>query len=286
MFWRTMKLEVIGPHPFACDGEGRQLTRIGTLFTGFSTLYTAAPGVHAWQRLNFTEHLNTQRAAKGLPPLTSVEEQSVSNDSVDLIFEADHILIRPDAERMELAFAADDLLQTLVSKRKVKFLTVADARVREAIKRQGECWRLSSIPKSRDAKERMVLGSKVGIHGLPIYFYNRLTGTRWLTCNEFENLGRLDPSALALHLQEIGEHSLRHNRLDRPEVDFFAADPRRFGAREFVGVLYDELAPEQLRARFEELKAQFRSAVHEAFRRDDCDQKAWCERIISTLFLE
>ena len=279
-------LELIGPHPLATDSEGRQLTRIGTLFPGYNTLYTAAPGVHAWQRLNFTDHLNAQRAANNLPPLSPDEEQKVANDSVDLIFEADHILIRPDAERMELAFDADELLQTLVSKRQIKFLAVSDARVREAIKRRGECWRLSAIPKSLEAKARLVLGSKVGIHGLPIYFYNRLTGTRWLTFKEFENLGNLEPAALACHLQEIADHSLRRNRLDRPEIDFFAADLRRFGPREFGGVIYQQLAPDQLRAKFEELKAHFASAVHEAFRRDDCHQKAWCERMISTLFLE
>jgi len=61
---------------------------------------------------------------------------------------------------------------------------------------------------------------------------------------------------------------------------------RRFGARQFAGVTYEELPPEQLRAKFEDLRAHFRSAVHEAFRTDDCHNKAWCERILSTLFLE
>ncbi|HWW02515.1 MAG TPA: hypothetical protein VNZ64_22650 [Candidatus Acidoferrum sp.] len=280
------KLELIGPHPLARDDQGRQLTRIGTLFPDYATLYTLAPGVHAWQRLNFIEHLNRQRTAKGAPPLTPGEEQTVETNSVDLVFESDHILIRPDPERMELALAADDLLQTLVSKRKIKFLSVSDSRVRDAIKRQGECWRLSAMPKNREAKERLVFGSKVGIHGLPIYFYNRLTGTRWLTFQEFERLGKLDPAALALHLQEIADHSLRRNRLDRPEIDFFAADLRQFSARHFAGVVYANLPPDQLRAKFEELRDHFRSAVHEAFRKDDCHNKPWCERILSTLFLE
>ena len=139
-----------------------------------------------------------------------------------------------------------------------------DRRVREAIKHRGECWRLSAIPRTREAKERMVFGSKVGIHGLPIYFYNRLTGTRWLTCQEFENLGKLDDAGLARHLQEIADHAILRNRLGRPEVDFFAADLRRFGARQFAGVVYEQLPPDQLRAKFEELRAHFRSAVHEA----------------------
>jgi hypothetical protein len=281
-----MQLEVIGPHPLARDDQGRQLTHIGTIFPESAALYTQAPGVHAWQRLNFVDHLNAQRAAKDAPPLTPDEEQAVSTNSVDLVFEPDHILVRPDPERMELAWAADELLQTLVSKRQVKFLSVSDSRVREAIKRRGECWRLSSIPKTMEAKHRIVYGSRVNIHGLPIYFYNRLTGTRWLTCEEFERLGQLDPATLARHLQEIADHSLRRNRLDRPEIDFFAADLRRFGARDFAGVIYDQLSPEHLRVRYEELRLHFASAVHEAYRKDDCTNKAWCERMLSTLFLE
>ena len=281
-----MQLELIGPHPFARDEQGRQITRIGTLFPAYGALWTQLPGVHALQRLGFIERVNKERAAKGLPPLSLEEEEKLSAESVDLIFEPDHILIRPDPEHMDLACQADELLQELVSKRQVRFLSVADRRVREALKRRGECWRLSSIPRTREAKERMVFGSKVGIHGLPIYFYNRLTGTRWLTCQEFENLGKLDDGSLARHLREIGDHSMLRNRSGRPEVDFFAADLRRFGARQFASVAYAQLPSEQLRTKFEELRAHFRSAVHEAFRTDDCHNKAWCERIISTLFLQ
>src|SRR6266850_5185520 len=281
-----MPLELLGPHPFAHDEQGRQLTRIGTVFLEPGVLYTRAPQVHAWQRQSFIDRLNAERIQKSLPPLTTGQEDQVCANSVDLIFESDHILIRPDPERMDLAFAADELLQGLVSKRKVKFLSVSNSRVREAIKRRGESWRLSSIPKTQEGKEHLVASSKVAIQGLPIYFYNRLTGTRWLTCAEFEKLGTLDDAALARHLQEIADYSSRCNRLDRPEVDFFAVDLRRFGKADFAGVLFEELPPEQLRARFVELARRFRSAVHDGLSQDDCRNKAWCERMLATLFLE
>ena len=281
-----MQLELIGPHPFAQDEQGRQVTRIGTLFPEFRLLYTQPPGVHAWQRRGFIERLNTQRTVQGLPLLSPEEEHSVSTNSVDLVFDSEQILIRPDSERMELAFAADELLQALVSKRHVKFLSVADVRVREAIKRRGECWRLSALPKTREGKERLVSGSRVAIRGQPIYYYNRLTGTRWLTYHEFGKLGDLDDAGLALHLQEIASHSIQRNRVDYPELDFFAVDLCRFGALDFAGVAYGQLPPEQLRAKYAELRQHFRSAVHEAFCTDDCRQKAWCQRMICTLFLE
>jgi hypothetical protein len=281
-----MQLELIGPHPFARDEKGEPLTRIGTLFVDARVLLTQTPGVHAWQRLSFIDHLNSQRAAAAQPLLNPEEEQAVAANSVDLFFDTDHILIRPDPNHMELAFGADELLQGIASKRQVKFLSVSDPRVREAIKRRGECWRLSSIPKSHQGKERLVATSRVGIQGLPIYYYNRLTGTRWLTCQEFKNLGNLPPADLARHLQEIADHSIRRNRMGRPELGFFASDLRRFGAREFAGVLFDQLPPERLKAKFDELTAHFQSAVHEAFRQDNCDSKAWCERMLSTLFLD
>jgi hypothetical protein len=281
-----MPLEIIGPHPFSSDEAGRQNSRIGTLFLGYNVLFTAPPGVHACQRASFVEVVNSRRARQGLGPLSPEEEEQLAANSVDLIFEPDHTLIRPDPEHMDLAFAADDLLQELVSKRLIKFLSVSDRRVREAIKRRGECWRLSSIPKTREAKERLVFNSKVDIHGLRIYFYNRLTGTRWLTFQEFQNLGALPDDQLAAHLQEITDHSQLRNRSGHAEVSFFAADLGRFGAREFAGVAYRQLAPDRLRAKFLELVERFRSAVHEAFRKDDCHNRAWCERILSTLFLE
>jgi len=281
-----MQLELLGPHPFARDAQSRQISRIGSLFPSRGVLWTQLPGVHAMQRMSFIDRLNAQRAAESAPPLTLEEEEKIAVESVDLIFESDHILIRPHPERMDLAFAADELLQGLVSKRQVKLLSVADRRVREAIRHRGELWRLSAIPKNREAKERMVFSSKVGIHGLPIYFYNRLTGTRWLTCQEFENLARLDDNNLARHLQEIADHAILRNRLERPEVDFFASDLRRFGARQFAGVVYGQLTPEKLREKFAELVEHFRSAVHESFRKDDCHNNAWCARMLSTLFLE
>ena len=103
-----MQLELIGPHPFARDEQGRQITRIGTLFPQYSTLWTQLPGVHALQRVGFFDCVNAERARNGLPPFTIEEEEKLAGESVDLIFEADYILIRPDPDRMDLAFVCHD----------------------------------------------------------------------------------------------------------------------------------------------------------------------------------
>ncbi|MGO8696558.1 MAG: hypothetical protein ACLQVY_02410 [Limisphaerales bacterium] len=281
-----MALELIGAHPFERDELGRQKVRIGTLFPEHRTLYTLLPGVHAWQRSAFIDLLNTQRAKAGAAPLTLEQEEEICRKSVDLIFEPEHILIRPNPARMDLAFAADELLQELISKRLIVFLSVSDRRVVEAIKHRGECWRLSSIPTTKESKARLILSSKVAIQEGHIYFYNRLTGTRWLTCEEFSNLGKLDDAALARQLQEIATYSIRLNHIGRPEVAFFATDLRHFGPALFSGIIFAQLASPELRAKYEELKLHFVSAVHEAFRRDECGNEAWSHRMIATLFLE
>jgi hypothetical protein len=281
-----MELELIGRHPFDRDEQGRQITQIGTVFPSSGVLWTQPPPVHALQRQGYLEHVNAKRAASGQPPLTQKEEDAFCLESVDLIFSETHILIRPRPHRMDLAFLADEILQKLVSKRKIKFLSLSDPRVRTAIKERGEFWRLSSIPKTDEGKNKLIAASRVAVRGRPIYFYNPLTGTRWLTYPEFETLGALPPAELSAHLQEIADHSAARNRLGRPEVDFFATDLRPFGEGQFAGIVFANLPPEQLRAKYEELRDRFRSAVHETFRRHDPKNDAWLKRMVSTLFLE
>ena len=281
-----MELTLIGPHPLELDEQGRQKVRIGTLFLEQRTLYTLPPGLHAWQRCAFIGWLNCQRAEAALPPFSPAEEEQICHGSVDLIFDPGQILIRPNPERMDLAFAADELLQELVSKRRIVFLSVSDKRVQEAIKRRGECWRLSALPKTSKEKTELILSSRVAIQESPIYYYNRLTGTRWLTCEEFGKLGGLEDAALGRQLQEIASCSLRRNVLGRLELDFFAADLRHFGPAVFAGVPFTQLPADELRSKYEVLRQHFVSAVHEAFRRDDCAREVWSQRMIATLFLD
>lgn len=281
-----MSLKIIGPHPFENDSAGNLKTRIGTLFTDHEVLYTASPWVHAMQRAAFLDLLNEQRAARGAPRLTYEEEAQVVASSVDLIFEPGHILIRPDPERMQVAFVADELLQGIVFKKDIKFLSVSDARVREAIQHRGENWRLSGIPTTLAEKQEMIFRSRVAIRGSPIYFYNRFTGTRWLTFESFEKLGELEPEKLALHLDEIASHITLTNMMGRPEVALFAADVGGFDSRNFSAVSWTKLPLEELRTHYERLRVAFRSTVHEGYRKDSCSNKAWCDLMLFRLFLD
>ena len=277
-----MAIEVIGPHPFESDATGRQKTRIGTAFPFWRTLVTL-PGIHATQRLAFVDRLNESHRAAGQPPLTPDEEEAVYARSVDLVFETDHILIRPDPEHMELAFEADEMLAELVSKRDIRFLFVMDAKVRDAIKARGECWRISPLPQSSEDMQRLIENSKVAIKEQPIYFYNRFTGSRYVTCAEFSRLENLEAGSLARQLQEIAVHCDCRNREGSPEVEFFAVDPQRFGTKNLTHGDFTSLAEADLRRRFQELRVRFCEAVGPDFQQDDPRLEVWRNRMISAL---
>lgn len=281
-----MSLRIIGPPPLEVNAEGDLESRIGTVFLQQETLFTASPWVHAMQRAAFLDILNGERIEKSTPPLSLEEEIEVSTLSVDLIFEPGRILIRPDPARMDLSFLADELLQDVVWKRKIRFLSVADSRVREAIQRRGENWRLAGIPTTLEEKRDVIFNSRVAIRGLAIYFFNRLTGTRWLTLRNFESLGKLEPAQLALHLDEITSYLSLTNRLGKPELSFFATDLGGLDKRNFTSVPWLALPPGEVRDEYERILKAFHGTVHESYRIEECDNKPWCDRMLSTLFLE
>jgi hypothetical protein len=272
-----MRIETIGGPLFECDSQGRLVSRVATIFPRRRVLVTL-PGTHAWQRVAFCDYLNQQRVAEDAAPLTAEQEAAEYAASVDLIVEPGLVLIRPDPANMGIAFEADELLQELVSKRSIKFLQVTDQSVRQAIKGRGECWRISALPRSVLEMQNMIKSSKIGIQGLPIYNFNNLTGTRFLTLEAFSSLEKLAPDLLARHLQEIQEYSQKKNRLQHPEVDFFLAGDG-FGAKDFAGLDFSRLDRGKLLAIFGELRAKFARAVPPAFHRDDLNNTEWRNRM-------
>jgi hypothetical protein len=277
-----MALQVIGPPLFECDANGRRKSHIGSIFPSRNVLITL-PGIHAAQRLAMIDWLNDQRRAEGRPPLTGAEEEAEFTSSVDLIIEADEVLIRPAPDQMDLAFAADELLQTLVSKRSVRFLFLMDSKVRDALKARGERWRISPMPRSREDMRRLIADSKVSIREQPIYYYNRFIGTRYVTYAEFAALGRLEPAALARQLAEIATYCVQRNRLGLPEVAFFGVEAARFGSADCPDIGWTTLAEKELRGCYEELRDRFRDACGPDFLQDDPIAEVWCNQMLSAL---
>ena len=142
-----MSIRILGEHPLAKGPQGRLISRIATVFPKTRTLVTL-PAIHAFQRIAYVNDLNTLRQADGLSPLSEEDEMLEWQQSVDLIMDPDTILIRPDPENMALAVEADEMLQELVSKQKIKYLNLMNEKVRNAIKERGEKWRITPLPQS------------------------------------------------------------------------------------------------------------------------------------------
>jgi hypothetical protein len=257
------------------------VSRIGTVFPHGWTIVTL-PGIHATQRMAYIDHLNALRAKAGEEPLSRPEVSEIWNGAVDLIMDGDCVLIRPDPENMELAFQADELLQQLVPKHKIKFLHVLNSRVREAIKRRGEYWRIAPLPTSAPEMQRMIAASRISIGGGEIYYHNGVSGTRFLTCQEFTALGQLDDDELRQHLDEVRRYGVARNARGCPEIDLFMADDSfpisSFGPYDFPAM--DGL---QLRQVFATLCQRFSDAVQPDYRQDQYDDLEWRNRMFAAL---
>ena len=279
-----MSIRIIGDHPLARDAQGNLRSRIATLFPRARTLVTL-PGIHATQRMAYVHAVNADRNAVGTPLLTEEEEMVEWQQSVDLIVDDDAILIRPDPDNMPLAFEADDQLQELVSKQKIKFLHVMNLKIRQAIKERGESWRIAALPHTPEDMKAMIDSSRLRIGGQPIYYYNRVVGTRFLTYAAFESLAILPPLELAEHLGEIRDFSSRHNRRGYPEISFFEAAPS-FGAKDFAACDAQMAEPDGLHTVYESIKAQFRAAVRTDLREDNLDNIEWRNCMFAALLAQ
>ncbi len=263
----------LGPAPFARDAEGRLETRIGTIFLRTPGLVTQR-GIHAMQRMAWIAELNRRRKEAEQPPLTDAEVEAELAESVDLLFDEDYALIRPDPNNMPLALRGDELLQMAVSKRRIRYLNIQNRNVRDALRKRGEAWRMAPVPLYEEEIRTLIESSRVGIGGRAIYYYNRLTGTRFLTLGAFRSLGTLDTGELRELLVEIQKNLQSHNRFANPEIDFLprgAVPVERFAVPAFA-----EMEEGSLRETYAQLLATFEMAVAEPYlRRDDLDNPDW-----------
>ncbi|MCY2995855.1 MAG: hypothetical protein NTY19_49600 [Planctomycetota bacterium] len=279
-----MMPRIIGSHPLAKDANGRLLSRIGTIFPYTRTLITL-PGIHATQRLAYLDTLDEERIRKGQLPLSEQERAAEWANAVDLIMEDNTILIRPDPDNMALAFQADEILTQFSSTRQVRFLYARNEKVHEAVKRRGECWRITPLPKSTDEMIRMICSSRIGIGGRQIYYYNNSTGTRFLTCHEFSRLAEWPESERRQMLYEIQQHSARTNRFGNPEVAFFLAD-KSFSKRDFAACDFLDADKAQLEAAYAVLREKFFCSVPMGLRQDDVSFVEWRNRMFVKLIAE
>ena len=277
----TPGLTILGESPFARTPAGRLKARIATAFPGHDTLVTV-PGIHVTQRQAFLDHLDEQKHARGEPALTKAERDREWGLAVDLIIVEGAIQIRPDPNNMPLAFLADEMLQRLIAKHRIRFLGVLNERVREAIKRRGELWRITPLPKTPEEMGAMIESSRIGIGGREIYYYGELTGTRYLTFQEFQGLGRLEDAELRSHLGEIFRHLGRRNAAGNPELALFGTGTG-ISRADFTRIDLHALDSAGLREAYDGILAKFRAAVKPALLRDDPESFEWKNAMVAAL---
>ncbi len=275
-------LKVIGESITARDASGELRSRIATIFPHAQVIVTL-PGIHAGQRLAFIDSLNAARAEQGRPPLSEAEECAEMEQSVDLFVEEQGAFIRPDPARMDLALAADDLLQEVMPKRLIKFLFLTDRRVRDVLKQRGECWRMFLPPTDPKEISRTIVEARSAIEGRAIYYYSPITGTRLLTHESLRNLADLDDAELRKHIVEIATYASRRNRNGYCEIEVFMANPG-MDAADFDRA--GSSSPERLRPDFDALCLKIQSTIPPAYQVDDLNDASWRMRIFARLMMQ
>ena len=247
--------------------------RIATAFPLANTI-VALPDLpmHALQREVFADLTNRDRIANDQSPLSEDEFCAAMEDGVDLLVDESGVLIRPDPDRMDLALAADEMLQEQLPKRSIKYLLLSDSRVRDALRQRGECWRTFRAPTAPREIRRLLAESRTAIENRAIYFYSPVSGTRFLTYQNFKRLGELDDVQLRLHLLEIATYISRRNYHGCREIEFFMATPPVATPDLEAAV---ECPAYELRQRFGAMCEQLRLATPAAYQRDELDDAEW-----------
>ncbi len=275
-------MKILGDPIFAKNPDGTLKSRIGTLFFRTPGLVTMR-GVHAMQRIAWTNELTKERLAEGKPAVTENEAMAEWADSADLLFTDDYVLIRPDPSRMDLALKADEVLQTLVSKRQIRFLNTSSEKVRDALRARGENWRMARSAQSPEEIVCAIETSRVAIDNENIFYYNSNTGTRWLTVGSYGRVCALSPEAFRAQIGEIVEGLHARNRLGQPEVALFPPTLDADVTAAFRVVDVAALDDARLRTVIADVELKWRLALPAVLRAESTDNLEWRAEMNATL---
>jgi hypothetical protein len=265
-----MRMKILGEKIFSRDAQGRLLSRIGTMFFRTPGLVTIK-AVHAMQRLAWLEYLEQEKGRA----LTEAEGEEEISESVDLVFTEEFVLIRPNPERMDLAFKADEELQKIVPKRHIRFLNTHSAVVRRALCERGENWRMARQPISHEEMDKLIEGSKVAISLLPVYYYNRTTGSRFMTAGAFGSFGELESDAFRKQILEVVSSLSKRNRQGFPELDLFPPASSYEAKCALRALNVESLSDEKLRGEYERILLQWRMANPPELREETLANFEW-----------
>lgn len=276
-------MKILGEKIFAKDAKGNLASRVGTLFLKTPGLVTRL-GVHAMQRVLWLDEVNKMRAAEGLAPMTPEEEDDELSQSVDLVFTENFALIRPDPDHMDLAIKADEILQTMVSKRRIRFLNTHSAKVRNALRARGENWRMARAPISQEDMVRQIENSRMAIDAYDrIYYYNHSTGTRYMTAEGCAGFEKLPGDVLRIQMKTMMKLFSSRNRFGMPEVDLFPVTTPIEIKQELKAIDIDALSDDELKAAIKKLYMDWRMSMPVGLRDESIDNFEWRNEMSRTL---
>ena len=274
-------MKILGDAIFSKNPDGKLKSRVGTVFLKTPGLVTVN-GIHAMQRMAWIDELNRERAEKGEPPLSANAVADEIDNSVDLVFTDDTVLIRPDPERMDLAFQADEALQKLVSKRKIRFLNTHTAKVRNALRSAGDNWRMARQPESPEEIVAAIERASTAIGFAKAYYYAPYTGTRFLTAGGLAEAMKLQGDEFVGQVSEIVKGLKGRNRLGQPEIGLFPATLPPDVKSDFLDL---DLASgaDALRAKVDAIALKWRMALPAQLREESTDNLEWRNEMNATL---
>lgn len=275
---------LVGGHPFEKNKDGKPRFNMGEVFPAHNTV-AFGNGTHQIVREDYVDYLNAERAKKNISKLSFEKEIILTRSCVDLVVRGDFIYIRPKPTEngMKMAFEADRMLQEIVPEQRIKFMGLDDPFIRQAVKKRGELWRISSLPRTRTGKKQLIRNSKIHIQHRKMYYHNAVTGTKYLTYWEFEKLGRLKPTTVGRCLKEITAYLNARNHLNQPELLLFKTRKKVF-TRKFLTYDYTELPPRTVMTIYAQLRSRFREAVESVeFLKDDPNNQKWCQQMLNAL---
>ncbi len=274
---------IIGPDLFAKDKKDKALSPIATVLPWKNLLITGK-GIHAMQTMAMVEYFRKKVGDEQQRALTVEEENVVFRDAVALLVRGDTVLIRSDPKRMDCMSAADELLQQLVPKESIKFTGVYIKEVREELRGNGQCWRISLPPRSVEEIYTEIRSNRVQVSSGVTYYQNVSSGERFLTYEEFRRTADLfdkDPHKVMEGVKEIVDLSRLRNKDGVRELSFFLSHPAELDVgclEELVDVLRDDksaAAVQRARDLFERFSRMFADAAGEDFLVDELENVLW-----------
>ena len=275
-----MTLECIGPSLYSASGTAFD-PRVATVFPDTQTLVTEGT-THGGQREVYCDHLESNRQAAPAEPLTPGQRLRIWQTGVDLIVQSDLVLIRPDPDHFDRVLRADELLQEVVDKRRIRFLLASHAKIFMALMKRGELWRIASDAVTSEEMKSRIRSARMNLDGRAIYYHSPPTGTRFLTLHELRSLAFLEVAELHRHLTEIQTYCRLYSKCGGREVDFFLGGADLRAA--FRAACFPADDEEALRAEHERLCRVFEAGVLPHLRSDDPNLLDWRQEMYDALY--